>query len=224
MLTHIELNRKLVSTLEKPEFLSILLEIMGDRDYASQIARDLDKTQPTITEELNLLESLGIVQVAKRTKAKKYRVNVEVLVEAVYSMIEEFRDHWLEVDTLGIIPEKRLEKLGKKSIENTVPEELLRDFFDNYAVGIVGVIPGEVRGFGDIIRSFFGALDALNDEEYGRLLSAYNLKKSTFSLIVRFMSFDTINRARASILSSIDLKEKLADKLPQKKNADSRRT
>ena len=213
-----KLNRKLISTLEKPEYVAILLEIMGGTDYASSIARELDKKQPTITDELAQLEQLGIVQVAKRTKAKKYRVNMDVLAEAVYSMIEEFRDYWLETDSLGILSNSKLEKLGRRAIERAMPDAFIKDFFENYAVGIVGVIPGEVRGISDIVRSFFGALDALDNKEYDRLLRAYELRKNTLDLIVRFMSFDTINRARASILSSNDFKERSQSKHGKKRN------
>lgn len=206
-MTTVQVNSKQIKILNKPEYMTVLLEIMVGNDYASKIAKDLEKKQPTITEQLNSLEELEIVHVKKRTKAKKYEVNNEIVVEAVYSMIEEFKDFWMEADSIGIFSKERLKKMSRKGIEKSIPPKLILDFFHHYAIGLVDVVGGELRGMGDILRTFFGALDVLDEEEKERLFQAYKITKRNFKEIVHFMSFDTINRARAAILSSIQFME-----------------
>ena len=45
-----------VKALEKQEYFDVLLYILDGSDYASKIAKEMGKTQPTITEQLQKME------------------------------------------------------------------------------------------------------------------------------------------------------------------------
>lgn len=50
---------RVLDTLERPAYVEVLLSIAIGKNYATSIARHLGKKQPTVTEQLARLESLG---------------------------------------------------------------------------------------------------------------------------------------------------------------------
>ena len=102
------ITEKQIRTLEKPEYFDILLEILVGDNYASKIARHLEKKQPTITEQLKNLEILGIIETVKmKGGAKRYQVNFDAISNYVYAMIEELRDIRLSSEYIGILSTSR---------------------------------------------------------------------------------------------------------------------
>ena len=82
-------TEELLETLETPAYVEVLLCVATGKNYASSIARHLKKKQPTVTEQLAKLESLGLIVPLKRDKAKKYEVNWPVLLKVFYDVVKE---------------------------------------------------------------------------------------------------------------------------------------
>lgn len=60
------ITRKQIKAFEKQEYFDVLLYILYGSDYASSIAEDMGKTQPTITEQLQKMEELDLVEPLKK--------------------------------------------------------------------------------------------------------------------------------------------------------------
>lgn len=204
-----QISKQQIKTLEKPEYFEVVMQILYENNYASKIARSLEKKQPTITEQLNSLERLDII-IPLETKggAKKFRVNFGVIADYVYSMILEFRDFRLSGFDIGIFGQSKLEKLDYKSIENALPRDLLKEFFEFYAIGQIDLVGGKKKRIDEIVLSFFAALDDLNNDERNRLIKEYEVKKTNFETIIDLMSFEAIYKERVAITTAIQMREK----------------
>ena len=178
--------------LEKPEYFDIVLSVLNGYDYSSKIARELGKKQPTVTEQLNRLENLGIVRIVKKSKSKKFEVVEGVLCEYVYSMIEEFRDYREKEDVEGYFQARKLKKLDRDAIEKAIPCKLISAFFFHYSVMYLDILGGKIRTIDDIVISFFGALDSQileNSQTINKLKSGFGIEEKGFKIIVDIMSF-----------------------------------
>ena len=61
--------------LLRQEYFDIILCILDHYDYASKIAKKLGKSQPTVTEQLKLLEGEKIIFGERKGITKKFEVD-----------------------------------------------------------------------------------------------------------------------------------------------------
>ena len=200
------ITRKQINALEKQEYFDVLLYILYGSDYASRIAEDMGKTQPTITEQLQKMEELDLVEALKKGKSKRYQVKYEKLAEYVYSLIEEYRDYRKVHNDPGKFDKRELEKLNETVIRKALPIDLIADFFQYYAIGL-DVAGGKVKAIDEVIVSFFGAVDSLEDKDYNELIKKYKIPKSSFATIVDIMGFESIYKEKVAVLTMLESKE-----------------
>lgn len=196
-----------VKALEKQEYFDVLLYILDGSDYASKIAKEMGKTQPTITEQLQKMEELELVESLKKGKSKRYQVNYEALSEYVYTLVEEYRDYRKKHNDLGRFDDEKLDRLDEAAIRTALPIELIADFFNYYAIGIVDLVGGKIKPIDEVVVSFFGAVDSLEEEYYSRLIKDYKIRKKSFNTVVDFMAFESIEKEKVAVLTMLELKE-----------------
>lgn len=201
------ISKEQEKALEKQEYFDVLLYILDESDYASKIAKDMGKTQPTITEQLQKMEALSLVEALKKGKSKRYRVNYEILAEYVYSLVAEYRDYRKTHDDIDRFDPEKLKKLDEVAIRKALPIELIADFFNYYAIGIVDLVGGKVKPIDEVVVSFFGAIESLNDEDYFRLKEEYKVRKRSFDIIVDYMAFESIEKEKVAIITMLDVRE-----------------
>lgn len=200
------ITRKQIKAFEKQEYFDVLLYILYGSDYASSIAEDMGKTQPTITEQLQKMEELDLVEPLKKGKSKRYQVKYETLAEYVYSLVEEDRDYRKVNNDPERFDKRELEKLNETVIRRALPIDLIADFFQYYAIGL-DVIGGKVKAIDEVIVSFFGAVDSLEDKDYNELIKKYKIPKSSFATIVDIMGFESIYKEKVAVLTMLESKE-----------------
>ena len=159
--------KEILELLEKPPYLEVLLCIASGKNYASSIARYLGKKQPTVTEQLMELERAGLIRIAKRGKAKCYRVNWRLLLDVFYDVV------------LGVIKLRKeyLDprfKVNKKDLKKILPGKLLKSFLKEYLVTFVE-LGGKRKGFDELIFTFFSAMNHLEEKYWKKLVKKYDV-------------------------------------------------
>jgi hypothetical protein len=151
------------TSLEKPEYLEVLLSLLRGNSYSSSISKDLGKAQPTVSEELKALEAEGIISKVKRTKAQSFAVNEERLVEIIFE----------ELEVICSIP--RIE------ISSNFPKTIMIDFLTTYAN-----LPGipQSRSIKDIFSSFVLTLSLLNTPDSETLRIKWGLGQERMALLL----------------------------------------
>lgn len=156
-------DRKNVITSERPyDVLRELSNNIEEGSYATEIADTLDSNQQNISEIINNLEKVGLVEKGKRTRAQYYRVSPE-------GAFDLFLRLWLEklegTELEGAI-KRDLEKAAEEfdngpgaivllynyinrytqSIESsTIEKMLVEDFYDDLEFIVNGVKSPEVE-------------------------------------------------------------------------------
>lgn len=174
------MSEEVVDLLQRPTYMEILLCIISGRNYATSIARALKKKQPTVTGQLKRLEKAGLVKPAKREKSLKYEINWPILFEEFYNIIEEV----IEERKNFVRDFKRIRKLGLRKI---VPSLLFKDFLKDYSSTLLE-LGGKKKGFGEIVFSFFAALNNLEEEYWRKLIKRFKIDEKAFSSIVNLMA------------------------------------
>lgn len=198
-----DLTLRQIETLEKLEYVGVIIQIIDGKNYATAIAKALNKKQPTVTEQLNTLESLNIIKKIGRSKAKTYLVNFNLIYEYFYSMVGEFVSARKKGDDFGIFNVKELKKLNSKSIRDTIPKELIRGFLEFYAIS-AGLIGSKYKGFDEIVISFFGALEKINKSKKEYLIKVFKINERTFNTIINLMAFETVSVEKAAVETFLD--------------------
>jgi len=200
-----KITRKQINALEKLKYFDVLLYILYGSNYASSIAKDMGKTQPTITEQLQKMEELDLVEPLKKGKSKRYQVKYETLAEYVYYLVKEYLDFRKAYNDAEVFDKRELEKLNETSIRKALPIDLIADFFEYYALDL-NMVGGKVKAIDEVIFSFFGAVDSLEDKYYNELIERYKIPKRSFSTIVDIMGFESIHKEKVAVLSYVGIK------------------
>jgi DNA-binding transcriptional ArsR family regulator len=180
-----KVNENVLSILENPTYLEVLLSIIIGKNYATAIARYLGKKQPTVTEQLKELEKFKLIRPLKREKSQKYEVNWDLLLETFYDIINET----LKLrgkDFLSKEEEERIKKIGIKKI---VPPMLIKDFLKEYFIFLKD-LGGKRKGFDEIIFSFFCALNNLEESSYKKLIRKFGIDEKALKILANLMAFE----------------------------------
>ena len=196
----IDLDRVL-DILERPAYVEVLLSIAIGRNYATSIARYLKKKQPTITEQLAQLESLGLIKPISRRKSKEYEVEWDLLLMVFYDVIREASRR---------IPLTREEKkVFKKDLEKIIPPELVKVFLQEY-FETFSEFGGKKKGFDEIIFSFFSALYNLDKPYWRKLENRFNIDGKNLAVLANFMQFWVNGIEQTALMSHLDSQSKKA--------------
>jgi len=71
------------------KILSAIASRTDDGNYSTNLADELDKSQPSISRILTELNDLGFIQKGKREKAQYYTVNYDRISEYWFNQISE---------------------------------------------------------------------------------------------------------------------------------------
>ncbi|KXB01677.1 hypothetical protein AKJ44_02290 [candidate division MSBL1 archaeon SCGC-AAA261F17] len=140
--------------------MEVVLHIINGDDYASAIARQLDHSVPTVTEQLSKLEESNIIKVSEIGKAKRYEVNWDTITEVFYHITD------IVCDLRGEFVSGRDEKVKGMDKSKIVPPELVKVFLNEY-VATREAVGGKRKDFSEIVLSFFGALEDLKNGDPG---------------------------------------------------------
>jgi DNA-binding transcriptional ArsR family regulator len=180
-----KVNENVLSILENPTYLEVLLSIIIGKNYATAIARYLGKKQPTVTEQLKELEKFKLIKPLKREKSQKYEVNWDLLLKIFYDIINEILK-LREGDFLSKEEEERIKKIG---IEKIVPPILIKDFLKEYFIFLKD-LGGKRKGFDEIIFSFFCALNNLEKASYKKLIKKFGIDGKALRILANLMAFE----------------------------------
>jgi len=190
---------EVLEVLEKPTYTEVLLCIVSGKNYATAIAKFLNKKQPTVTEQLSLLEKLQIIKFKARGKAKEYEVNWDVLLTIFYDIIEEVLDARSD-----FLSKKEIDKIKKLGIRNIIPPELIKTFLKEYFLTFVE-LGGKRKGFDEIIFSFFSALNNLEKRYMKRLSKIFGVDEDALYSLANLMEFEISGIEQTAIMTYLDM-------------------
>src|SRR5208283_120268 len=169
--------------LDKSEYTEVLLSLLRGNTYASKIANDLRKAQPTISVQLKDLEKKKIVKRLARGNAQEYEVSWNELYKMIGSIINPrmFRKDGRLTKMLHREGATSEFLEAAKWVGTSLPEFLKR-FITQYAVHLKKVDAAEDGknekrkkknpNFEEIILSFFVAICFVRLNELNRLVTA----------------------------------------------------
>jgi DNA-binding transcriptional ArsR family regulator len=180
-----KVNENVLSILENPTYLEVLLSIINGKNYATAIARYLGKKQPTVTEQLKELEKYKLIKPLKREKSQKYEVNWDLLLKIFYDIISEI----LTLRGKDFLSKEEEEKIKKIGIEKIVPLMLIKEFLKEYFIFLKD-LGGKKKGFDEIIFSFFCALNNLEESSYKKLIRKFGIDGKALKILANLMAFE----------------------------------
>jgi DNA-binding transcriptional ArsR family regulator len=202
---------EVLEVLEKPTYTEILLCIISGKNYATAIAKFLNKKQPTVTEQLSLLEKLRIIKFKTRGKAKEYEVNWDVLLTIFYDIIKEVLDA-----RSNFLSKKEINRIKKVGIKNIVPPELIKIFLKEYFLTFVE-LGGKRKGFDEIIFSFFSALNNLEKKYMKKLTRIFRIDENALYSLADLMEFEISGIEQTAIMTYLDMMGEKHAKKKEKK-------
>jgi len=202
---------EVLEVLEKPTYTEVLFCIISGKNYATAIAKFLNKKQPTVTEQLSLLERLQIIKFKARGKAKEYEVNWDVLLTVFYDIIEQVLDAHS-----NFFSKKEIERIKKLGIKNIVPLEFIKTFLKEYFLTFVE-LGGKRKGFDEIIFSFFSALNNLEKSYMKKLARIFRIDENALYSLANIMEFEISGIEQTAIITYLDMIDMMGEKHAKKK-------
>jgi DNA-binding transcriptional ArsR family regulator len=190
------MSEEVADILQRPTYMEILLCIVSGKNYATSIAKTLEKKQPTVTEQLKKLEKVNIIRPIKREKSLEYKVNWSLLLDEFYSIINEVMDARKEF----LHDVNKIKKYGLKKI---VPPSLFRTFLMEYSSTILE-LGGKKKGFGEIVFSFFAAINNLEKERWKRLIEIFKVDEKSLSFLANLMATELIIIEQTALETYLD--------------------
>ncbi len=194
-------TKKTLALLENPTYFEILLCVIGGKNYATAIARYLGKTQPTVTEQLSLLEKEDIIVLKKRGRAKEYEVNWKLLLKIFYDITSE-----IIKGRQDFLTKEEGEILRKVKLKEIIPPEFFKEFLREYSSA--AELAAKRKGYDEIIFSFFSALNHLDAPYRKKLVQKFNIDDTTLRVISRLMEFEVNGVEQTAIITSLDATSK----------------
>ena len=155
--------------MENPTLLEIFLLVGQGTNFASAIAKKLEKKQPTVTEQLKMLESIGLVKPLERGKAQRYAVDWGPIVESFYSVADEALRSRNRYDGGEFL--SRVETAG---LSRLFPAEFIQRFLQEY-ISVLLDIGGKRKGLRELVFAFFRGIVDLDKNEWRGLVRKYDL-------------------------------------------------
>ena len=155
--------------LESPTYLETYLLVGAGTNYASAIAKKLRKKQPTVTEQLKVLQRTGLIRPLEREKSQRFSVDWDPVIAAFSLVAMDVLTHRDRGDggrLLSRVKEAKLEKL--------LPEELLRRFLVEY-ISVYLDVGGKRKGLQELIFSFFRGIGDVDRKEWNDLVRMFHL-------------------------------------------------
>lgn len=184
--------------LENPTYLEVLLCILTGRNYATAIARCLKKKQPTVTEQLKVLERHNLIKPLKRGKSQRYEVNLRVLLDIFYDIIGQVLNIRRE-----FIKKRELKKIEKTELDKIIPPELITNFLKEYFETFLEM-GGKRKGFDEIIFSFFCAINNLEDSYRRKLVKKFNIDGKLLEPIANLMELEMSGLEEAALIVCLE--------------------
>jgi len=172
-----------LKVLRNATFWEIILAIIRGKDYATAIAKDLGKKQPTVTEQLQVLRKSQLIRPAKREKAQRYELNWEAILRAFYEVVFEALDFVLKFRKHLAPAISHLKINSVQDLEKIIPEELIKSFLKEYST-TVAAFGGKKKAFDELVFSFFCALSNLERQHWNLLCKKFNVSNEKALLIV----------------------------------------
>ncbi|RLI74284.1 hypothetical protein DRP04_14850 [Archaeoglobales archaeon] len=189
---------KILSVLERPAYVEVLLCIASGKNYATAIAKTLGKKQPTVTEQLKELENLELIKPVKREKSKNYDLNWNLMLDVFYGILNELVELRKE-----FFSKKEIQKIKRADLKKVVPPELFKAFLKEY-FETFNDLGGKRKGFDEIIFSFFNALENLENKEWKKLVEKFKADEDTLSILSNLISFEISAVEQVALMSLIE--------------------
>lgn len=181
--------------------MEVLLSVASGKNYATSIAEYLKKKQPTVTEQLKVLESHQLIRVLKRSKAKEYEVNWNILLEIFYDVVKDTIEN-----RKGFLMGADAEKLEGKKLEEIVPTDLIKIFFTEY-LPTFRDLGGKKKGFDELTFSFFSAINNLEERYSEKLKKKFDIDEEVLYALANLMEFEISGIEETAIASYLEIGE-----------------
>ena len=155
--------------LENPTYLETYLLVGAGTNYASAIAKKLRKKQPTVTEQLKVLQRVRLVRPLEREKSQKFEVDWEPLIASFYMVVLDVLTHRDRADGGRL-----LSRVKEAKMENLLPGEFLKRFLVEY-ISVYLDVGGKSKGLQELIFSFFRGIGDVDRKEWNDLVRMFHL-------------------------------------------------
>ena len=155
--------------LENPTYLETYLLVGAGTNYASAIAKKLRKKQPTVTEQLKVLQRARLVRPLEREKSQKFSVDWEPVIASFYMVVLDVLTHRDRADG-----GKLLSRVKEAKVENLLPEEFVRRFLIEY-ISVYLSVGGKRKGLQELIFGFFRGINDVDRKEWNDLVRMFHL-------------------------------------------------
>lgn len=191
----------IIDTLERPTYLQNILCIINGKNYATAIAKELNKNHSTVSGQLYNLEKLGLIKRLKRDKANRYCVQWNVILECFYTYIERgikkiinhIRNDEGEVLTgFGHLNSE----LANINVRKTLHPDFIMHYFKTYSQVFSLLVDKsrEDKSFSDFVHGFFLTLSNMVNPEKDskangleKILEEYDVDKDSFYFLIGYM-------------------------------------
>ena len=155
--------------LENPPYLETYLLVGAGTNYASAIAKKLRKKQPTVTEQLKVLQKVRLVRPLERKKSQKFEVDWEPVIASFYMVVLDVLTHRDRADGGRL-----LSRVKEAKMENLLPGEFLKRFLVEY-ISVYLDVGGKRKGLQELIFSFFRGIGDVDRKEWNDLVRMFHL-------------------------------------------------
>ena len=155
--------------LENPTYLETYLLVGAGTNYASAIAKKLRKKQPTVTEQLKVLQRVRLVRPLEREKSQKFEVDWEPVIASFYMVVLDVLTHRDRADGGRL-----LSRVKEAKMENLLPGEFLKRFLVEY-ISVYLDVGGKRKGLQELIFSFFRGIGDVDRKEWNDLVRMFHL-------------------------------------------------
>ena len=155
--------------LENPTYLETYLLVGAGTNYASAIAKKLRKKQPTVTEQLKVLQRVRLVRPLEREKSQKFEVDWEPVIASFYMVVFDVLTHRDRADGGRL-----LSRVKEAKMENLLTGEFLKRFLVEY-ISVYLDVGVKRKGLQELIFSFFRGIGDVDRKEWNDLVRMFHL-------------------------------------------------
>lgn len=191
--------------LENPPYLETYLLVGAGTNYASAIAKKLRKKQPTVTEQLKVLQKARLVRPLEREKSQRFSVDWEPIIASFYMIVLDVLTHRDRGDG-----GKLLSRVREAKVEKLLPEEFLRQFLVEY-ISVYLNVGGKRKGLQELIFSFFRGIGDVDRKEWNDLVRMFHLDGKLLSEVAFAVAIE-VSITEQTALSGLALFNRDEDK------------
>jgi hypothetical protein len=193
------------SLLQNLTYVEVLLSLVLGYEYPTAIAKLLKKKQPTITEELSVLKHAGLVTLGERTKAQRYVVNWDLLLEELRKFVFDILKGRNEFDSTRL-----MERVKKRGFYRVFPSDLFKAFLREYYEFLTDA-GGLIKDYNDICLGFFKVLADLDQKRWKKVVREYQIDAKLLGELSSFVATEI------HLIETAALRDFIDTELPSKK-------